>query len=68
MLINLVDLETMMLLVTPTPVELSVWIDDLGCGQPISMRDWWSETMFFAVTKSATSLDSATDDMIHLFI
>ena len=46
---NLVDLLTMVLLVNPTAVELSVWIGDLGCGQPISMSVLRSGTIFLDV-------------------
>ena len=33
-------LVTMVLLTSPAAVELSVWTGDLGCGQPILVRDW----------------------------
>ena len=35
---DLVCLGTMVLFVTPTAVELSVWIRNFAWGQPISMR------------------------------
>ena len=35
----------MVLLATPTSVELSHWMGALGCGQPISMRLFQSGTM-----------------------
>ncbi len=35
---DLVFCDTMVSLVTPTAVELSVWMSVHGCGQPILMR------------------------------
>ena len=68
MSINLVRLGTMFWLVTPTAVELSVWIGVLGCGHPISMRVWIIGTVSLAVMNSLASSDSAAEDMTYLII
>ena len=55
----MVDLLTMVLLVNPTAVELSIWIRDLGCGQPISMSVLRSGIIFLAVMDSAAESEMA---------
>ena len=52
---------TMVLFVTPTAVELSVWIGLCGCGHPMSIRVCWWGTILQAAIKSAASLASAAE-------
>ena len=58
----------MVLLVIPTAVELSVWVGDLRCGQPISMILLHSGIVFlsvmYRVVISASDDDAITDLMI----
>ena len=58
----------MVLLLNPTDVELSVWIGDLGCGQPISMSVLRSSITFLPVIYSAAISDSAADAKTYLMI
>ena len=58
----------MVALYTPTAVELSHWMGDLGCGHPISVRDWRSGTMALAQMKRPASSASAAEDMPFLMI
>ena len=53
---------------TPTAVELSHWMGDLGCGHPISVRDWHSGTISLAQMKRPASSASAAEDMMFLMI
>ena len=64
----LVFMGTIVFLVTPTVVELLVWVGDLGCGHPILMSVWSSITIFLAAMKSPASLGSAAEDMNNLMI
>ena len=57
-----------MLLVTPTAVELSVWISDCSWGYLVSMSVWIRGTMSLAVIKIAASPASAAEDMTNLII
>jgi len=56
------------LLVTPTTVELSVWIGVFGCGHPIVMRVCLGGIISRAVTKRAASSDSAAEAIKNLMI
>ena len=58
----------MILLVTPTSVELSYWMGVLGCGHPILMSAWRSWTISLAMVKRPASSDSEADDMAFLII
>jgi hypothetical protein len=58
--------ETLVLLTTPSAVELSVWIGLLGCGHPMSMRVWQWGIISHAAIKRAASLDSAADEVTDL--
>ena len=58
----------MVALDTPTAVELSHWMGYLGCGHPISVRDWRSGTMALAQMKRPASPASAAEDMTFLMI
>ena len=68
MSIDLVFRGMMVALDNPTAVELSRWMGDLGCGHPISVRDWRSGTMALAQMKSPASSASAAEDMTLLMI
>ena len=68
MSIDFVFRGMMVALDTPTAVELSHWMGDLGCGHPISVRDWRSGTMALAQMKRLASSDSAAEDMTFLMI
>jgi hypothetical protein len=59
---------TIVLLVTPTAVELSVWIGVFGCGHPIAMRVCLWGIISLAVTKRAASSDSAAEAITNLMI
>ena len=50
-----------MLLTYPDAVELSTWIGNFGCGQPISLRVLHSGTITWAVVNSAANSASAAD-------
>ena len=58
----------MMLLATPTEVELSHWMGDLGCGQPILMRVFRSVTMALAQMNRPDILALAAEDITNLMI
>ena len=45
----------MVLFTTPAAVDLSVWIGDGGCFQPISIHVWRTGTLSLAVMYSAPS-------------
>ena len=53
----------MVLLTTPTAAELSVWIGDRVCFQPISINVWRVGTISLAVMYSAPSSASAAEDI-----
>ncbi len=59
---------TMVLFVTPTAVELSVWIGLHGCGHRMTMRVCWWGTIFQAEIKSAASLALIAEAMTNLII
>ncbi len=59
---------TIVLLVTPAAVELSVWIGFFGCGQPMLIRVWRCGIISLAVMKRAASLASDADAMTNLMI
>jgi hypothetical protein len=59
---------TMVVFVTPTAVELSVWIGLCGCGHPMSMRVFWWGTILRAAIKSAASLASAAKAIANLIM
>jgi hypothetical protein len=59
---------TMVLFVTPTAVDLPVWIGLHGCGHPMSMRDCWWGTILQAAIKSAASSASAAEAMTNLIM
>ena len=58
----------MVFLVNPTDVELSVWIGELVCGQPISMSVLCSGIIFLAVMYSAAVSASAAEYITALMI
>ncbi len=58
----------MVLFVTPTAVELSVWIGLCGCGHPMSIRVCWWGTILQAAIKSAASLASAAEAKTNLIM
>ena len=68
MSIDFVFRGIMIALDNPTAVDLSHWMVDLGCGHPISVRDWRSGTMALAQTKRPASSASAAEDMTFLMI
>ena len=59
MSIDFVFRGMMVALDTPTAVELSHWMGDLGCGHPISVRDWRIRTIALAHMKRPASSASA---------
>jgi hypothetical protein len=59
---------TMVLFVTPTAVELSVWIGLRGCGHPMSMRVCRWGTILWVAIKSAASSASAAKAMTNLIM
>ncbi len=59
---------TIVLLVTPAAVELSVWIGDFGWGQPMSIRVWRCGIISRAVMKSAASSALDANAMTNLMI
>ncbi len=59
---------TMILFVTPTAVQLSVWIGLRGCGHPMSMRVCRWGTILQAAIKSAASSALAAKAMINLMM
>ena len=58
----------MVLLTTPEAVELSVWIRDGGCFQPIYINVWRMGTISLAIMYSAPSSASAAEDITNLMI
>jgi hypothetical protein len=65
----ILDLQgTIVLLVTPAAVELSIWIGLLGWGQPMAIRVWRWGIILRAVMKSAASSDSAAEAITNLII
>ena len=58
----------MVLLTTPEAVELSVWIGEGGCFQPISINVWQMGTISLAVMYSAHSSASVAEDITNLMI
>ena len=58
----------MVSLANPTAVELSHWMGELGCGHPISVRDWRIGNISLAQTKGPASSASADEDMTFLMI
>jgi hypothetical protein len=65
---DLVFRGTMVRLVTPTAVELSVWIRVRGCGQPILLRVCQRGTISLAVVYRAPSSASVVEDMMSIMI
>jgi hypothetical protein len=59
---------TIVLLVTPAAVELSVWIGLFGWGHPIKMRVCLWGIISLAITKRAASSDLAADAITNLMI
>ena len=68
MSMDLVLLVIMVLLVTPTYVELSHWMGFLGCGHPISMSSWSSGTISLEMVKRPAISASEVNDMTFLII
>jgi hypothetical protein len=58
----------MVLFVTPTAVELSVWIGLCGCGHPMLMRVCWWGTILRVAIKSAASSALAAEAMTNLIM
>ena len=58
----------MVLLVTPTAVELSHWMGFLGCNHPISISAWCSGTISLVMLKWPASSALEADDMTFLII
>ena len=54
-------------LTNPAAVELSIWMDDLGCGQPISVTVLPMGTMSWAMYRAASSA-SAAEAITNLMI
>ena len=65
---DLIFFWIMVLLTTPAAVELSVWIGNGGCFQPISINVWQVGTISLAVMYSAPSSASAAEYMTNLMI
>jgi hypothetical protein len=59
---------TMVLFVTPTAVELSVWIGLRGCSHPMSMRVCWWGTILQGAMNSAASSASVAKAMTNLIM
>ncbi len=68
MSIILICFGTIVLFVTPTAVELSVWIGVCGCGHPMSLRVCRWGTISRAIIKHAASSASATKAMKNLIM
>ena len=66
--VDLVRLVTIVLLVTPKAVELSVWMGYYPWGHFIYMSVWRRGTMSLVVIKIAASSASAAEEMINLII
>ena len=58
----------MVLFTTPAAVELSVWIGDGGCFQPISIHVWWTGDIFLVVMYIVPISPSEADDITNLMI
>ncbi len=58
----------MVLFVNPTAVELSVWIELLGCGHPMATRVCQWGTILQVAIKSAASSASAAKAMTNLIM
>ncbi len=56
------------MLVTPTVVELSVWIGVFGCGHPMEMRVCLWGIISRAVMNRAASSDLAAEAITNLMI
>ncbi len=61
-------LGTMVLFVTPTTAELSLWMGLRGCGHPMSMKVCWWGPISRAAIKSAASSSLADKAMINLMM
>ena len=59
---------TIVLLIAPAAVELSVWMGLFGWDHPMSMRVCLERNISLAVTKRAASFDLAADAMTNLLI
>ena len=57
-----------MLLTTPEAAELSVWLGECGCFQPISPRVFRCDTMACTVINIAPISDSDVDTMTNFMI
>ena len=68
MSMDLVRLGMIVLLATSLAVELSIWMVDLGLGQPISMRVWWSGSIYLSVIRSAENSASTEEDTKNVII
>ena len=68
MSMDLVLRGIMVLLVTPTAVELLHWMGVLGCGHPILMSVWHSGTISLEMVKRPASSAAEADDMTFLII
>ena len=55
----------MILFTTPEAIELSVWIGDGGCFQPIYINFWRMGTISWAAVYSAPSSASAAEDITN---
>ena len=65
---DLMALLMMVLFVNPADVELSVWMNDLGCGHPISSSIFRIGTIVLAVMYGDASSASTADDITGLMI
>jgi len=68
MSIALVRLGWILLFITPSAVELSVWMGVRGCGWPISRSICLMCTASFALIYNAPNSASAADDITALII
>ena len=68
MSMDLVLCGVMVLLVTPTALELLHWMRVLGCGHHILMSAWRSGTISFAVVKRPARSDLEADEIMFLII
>ncbi len=59
---------TMVLFVSPTASELSVWIGLHGCCHPVSMRVFWWGTILRVAIKSAASSALAAKAITNLMM
>ena len=58
----------MVLLMTPAAVELSVWIGDGGCFQPIYINVWRIGTIYLVVMYSVPSSASTDEEITNLMV